>query len=282
MGKKKRILGIVLLLVIVILVVIGLSLDQIVRVGASAAATDALGVATRIGGANLSLLRGAVALKKLQVDNPPDYADDHFLTVRSCAADADVGSIFTDTIVIESVDIEGLVLSIEQKGLTSNLQTILDQLPKSDKPKDPSASAKRLIIDRLEIINPVARIKLTPIPGSTADIIELKLADIKLEKISDETGAGQLSAQVIQNVLAALAEAIVNQGVDVLPGQLRNQLSNAVGSVQQALNQAAQTMVQDAQKAVEAGAEDVKTKAQNLLKNPGKLLDAPGSKPKEK
>ena len=279
MKKKKRVVGILLLLVIVILLVVALSLDHIVKVGASAAATDALGVPTRIGGANLSLLRGAVALKKLQVDNPPGYADDHFLTVRNCAADADIGSLFTDTVVIESVDIEGLVLSIEQKSLTSNLQTILDQLPKSDKPKDPDAPAKRLIIDRLEIINPVAHIKLTPIPGSTADIVELKLADIKLQDISDETGAGQLSAQVIQNVLAALAEAVVKQGANVLPEQLRSQLSNTLGSVRQALDQAAQSAVQSAQQAVQAGTDDLKDKAQNLLKNPGKLLDTASPKP---
>ena len=63
-------------------------------------AGGALGVTVRVKDADLSILRAAVGIEGLSIANPPGYKHEHLLKLKECRASAKIGSLLTDTVVL--------------------------------------------------------------------------------------------------------------------------------------------------------------------------------------
>lgn len=220
MAKKSKAVEKVLL---VILVLIILAVIMVYSVGSSAlkagietAASKALNVAVNIDDLDLSIFQGRVSFEDVVIDNPPGYEYDKLLELGEATVAVGIGSLLSDTVNVREIILDGVNVVVEQKGLSNNLQEVINSIPKSEKkPKTGTEKpGKTLHIDTLEITNVTVNVKLLPIPGK-ADTISLKLASIRMTNLD-----GLDTAQLTGKILLAIAAGIAEQGSGLLPAEM--------------------------------------------------------------
>ena len=223
MKTKKMVLNFVVLPIVILLVILVAAFffvgTNLIKNGVEKAASSALGVPVTIESIDLSILQGHVGIKGLVVKNPPGYANETLLELGEAVVNLNIGSLMSDTVKIKLAKLDGTKLTIEQKGLSSNLKEILDKLPKEDKkavPK-PEEKGKNLHINRLEITNTNVMVKLLPIPGKS-DTVSLKLDPIIMDNLGTDQkiNTGALTAKVLK----AIATGVAKQGAGLLPDDM--------------------------------------------------------------
>lgn len=208
-------------------------------------ASSTLGVPVTVKSIDLSILRGKVEIKGLVVKNPPGYANETLLELGEGVVNLDIGSLMSDTIKIRLVKLDNTKLTIEQKGLTNNLNEILDKLPKEEKaaPKT-EKPGKNLTVNKLEITNTNVNVKLLPIPGKS-DTVSLKLDPIVMENLGTDK---KLSvASLVAKVMGALAMGVAKQGAGLLPDDMVKGIGSTLGKTAELGKDA----VKEGQKALE-------------------------------
>jgi hypothetical protein len=232
MKSAKKIVTYVVVSVVVILLVliVGISLSGagMIKGVVEKTASSTLGVPVTVKSISLSIMRGQVEIKGLVVKNPPGYANDTLLELGDGVVNLDIASLMHDTIKIQLVKLNDAKLTIEQKGLTNNLNEILDKMPKEEKSATPKTEkpGKNLTVNKLEITNTNVRVKLLPIPGKS-DTVSLKLDPIVMENLGTDK---KLSvATLVTKVIGALATGIAKQGAGLLPDDMVKGIGSTLG-----------------------------------------------------
>jgi len=266
MKAANKVLRIVILIVVVavVLALAGVYFlgERAVKIGIETAGTKALGVGVALDDVDLSILGGKVAIKGLTVRNPPGYQHENLLQLAWGRVGVGLSQLLGDPVRIKQVKLEGLNLTVEQKGLTNNLQQILDSLPKKEQ-QGPEPAGKKLRIDELEISDIKVNVKLLPLPGK-ADTVSLELPPIKMQNLGSDD---KLSlATLATKILLAVAEGIARQGSGILPEQMLGPMKQTLESV---LGRSL-----DLSKAVLEGGREVIETGKDALKEGQKVLDA--------
>lgn len=213
----------ILIVVVIVAVLVNLFGDRALKAGIETAATKVLGVGVTVKDISLSLLGGTLDLNGLIINNPPGYEHPNLLELGTSHVDVDVMSLLGDTVNIEDITLDGFMVVIEQKGLSSNLNVVLASLPSGEKkeeepePEQERAPGKKLQIANLEVSNVKVKVKLVPISGK-ADTVELTLAPIKMTNLGSDEKLD--IAMLIGKVLIAIAKGVAEEGADVLPKEL--------------------------------------------------------------
>ncbi|MGA2071365.1 MAG: AsmA family protein [Sedimentisphaerales bacterium] len=233
MKSAKKIITwvIVSILVILLVLIVGFSLfgAGLIKNTVEKVASSTLGVPVTIKSIDLSILSGKVGIKGLVVNNPPGYANPTLLELGDGVVNLDIRSLMGDTIKIQLVKLDDTKLTIEQKGLTNNLNEILDKLPKGEKEaaQKTGQPGKKLTVTKLEITNTNVRVKLLPVPGKS-DTVSLKLDPIVMENLGSDS---KLSvASLVAKVMGALATGVAKQGAGLLPKDMVNNINSTIGS----------------------------------------------------
>ena len=259
---KKSLKIAVGILVVLVLAFAGLelSLDKIVEKAVNAAAPAALGVPVTLQESDVSLVRGKAALKGLHVGNPEGYKTDGLLDLDSISVDVDNSTLLSDTLVVKSIAIEGLVVTYEKGLLNSNLGALIDQLSagKEEKPekegeaKEETAEkpGKKVIIEKLTIAGSKMNFSITGAAALTGGgAIPIPLPPITLTDLGKEK-EGVTPVEAIQNVL----KAILGAAGTAISGA-GNLIGDGVGAVGEGALAVGEGAV-DAGKAIVGGAAD--------------------------
>jgi len=217
----KILIGILVVLAIV-LVVAELAMDKMLLKGFNTAAPQMLGVPATLDDASLSLLRGTAGLAGLHIGNPEGFKTDSIFDLASIDIELDNASLLSDTIVIKSIAIDGLVLTYERGLLNSNLGALIDQLagdkektgadaPEKDKPAEKEKAdaaadkpGKKVIIEKLTITGSKMNVSLTGAAALTGGgVIPIPLPPITLTDLGKEK-EGVTVVEAIQRVLKAI------------------------------------------------------------------------------
>ena len=230
MKSAKKILTYVVVSIAVILLVliVGIYLfgAGMIKTEVERIASSTLGVPVTVKSIDLSILRGKVEIKGLVVNNPPGYANETLLELGDGVVNLDIGSLMGDTVKIQLIKLDNTKLTIEQKGLTNNLNEILDKLPKEEKTPKTEKPGKNLTVNKLEITNTNVMVKLLPIPGKS-DTVSLKLDPIVMENLGTDK---KLSvASLVAKVVSALAMGVAKQGAGLLPDDIVKGIGSTLG-----------------------------------------------------
>lgn len=253
MNKLQKILMGVVLILFVLIIAAGILIkvygNEAVRIGIEKASQSALKVKTRLAGVQLSFLGGSLDLHNLEIDNPEGFEHPTFLKLGHGHTALNVGSLLDKTVVIDTVQLENIEIVLEQKGLTSNLKEILNNLPKSEA-KEPTAGetkTKNIQIAQLIIRDVKVKANLVPVEGlARASTVSIPLKEIRMENIgtAENIDAAQLTAKVIR----AIAEGIVDQGKGILPLDMINSFTEELAKQGEALLQTGQQLLEEAGK----------------------------------
>jgi len=203
-----------------------------------------------------------VSMADLRVKNPAGYTNPELMVLGKGSVQAKIGSLMGDPARIERIDLSGVHLVIEQKGLTNNLQTILDGIAAAGgtgdkKPKE--EGGKSLQVGELEISDVTVDVKLLPIPGQSKDV-QLKLAPIRLSNLgtADKLSVAELSTKV----LLAIAGGIAEQGAGVLPQEI-------IGPMQSFLTEQGKVLLETGTQILEQG----KSAGEQIIKEGAKGIE---------
>lgn len=104
-----------------------------------------------LGGVNIQLREGRGELTDLVVANPPGFGSPEAFHANQLVLQIKPSSVVGDVIIIEEVVIKGVTVTAEQKGLTTNLQTILKSVQEGAGGEEPASgeSDVRLMVEKL-------------------------------------------------------------------------------------------------------------------------------------
>lgn len=212
--RLRRLLLVIPLLLGVLIILVLLWADEAVRKGVTVAGSQILDVPVTIGDLDLTWSSQGLIVRDVSIANPPGFRLPEMIHLDQGRLNARVKAFAEDTVHIRRIHLDGITVNMEQRGGVSNLQKILDRIPKPYEPNYPKT--KPLRIDLLEITNVVVRAKLTPLPGEY-DMVEFTLAPIRLENIGQKetVDSAILSSKVLLAILNSILEHL-GAGTDLL------------------------------------------------------------------
>ncbi|HEG44290.1 MAG TPA: hypothetical protein ENH94_09600 [Phycisphaerales bacterium] len=238
MGKKilKKTLTIVLVVIIVLVLLIAGSIklygDRALRVAIETVGTNVLKVPVTLEKISFSITKGTIDMQNLVVANPAGYEHPNLLELGHLNVQADIRSFLSDTATIKNIILNDMTVVIEQKGMTNNVQTVLNSLPapaeKEPKPAPAEKEAKpekQLVIDNLEITNIKVKAKLLPLPGR-AGTVSLTVPKITMTDIGK--GEKVTPADLISKIFTAIVEGIANSGNKLLPDKMIGSMGSSL------------------------------------------------------
>jgi hypothetical protein len=220
--------GLLGMLLIIVAVVLGIWMvgERVLKVGVEKAASKTLGVDVVVDDIGIAPFRGQLGIKGLEVRNPAGYELKNLLELNQGDVQVTLKSLMGDTVKIDYFRLDGINLVLEQKGMTNNLQEILNNMEKPDaKPAPAEKKGKNLEISELEITNVKVKVKLLPLPGQS-QTVDLALGPIKMQNLG--TDSKMDTGILASKILAAITEGIAKEGAGVLPADMLGGLSDAL------------------------------------------------------
>ncbi len=275
MKKMKKLLavliGLVLLVVIVVLIAWAM-IDGIAKEGIQRGAAYALDVPTTVDKASVSLLNGQVGIRQLVVANPKDFDTPHLMKLDHFDVQVRPGSLLSDTVDVHHFELVGLDMNIQQKGATSNVQALLDNMNRklggaspapspgpSAPPASPSPSAsptaekpkeaKKLKIDTITIKGIVAHVQVNPL-GGPGPSVDVKAPDLVLTGVTRNDPDGITVEELSKRLLLATVTAVVNSGGGIIPADLVKGIQGGLDGLKGNLAAGAGALVEQTQKQV--------------------------------
>lgn len=225
MTRKKKVLFVVILLPIVLLVGAWVFLDHLAKKAVEIGGEQAMGVPTAVKSVSLKPIRGKGSIEGLEVSNPQGFESPFFMHLDSGAAAMDVGSVFKDTVVMNSIALDGLELYLEKTDAGSNYKVILENMKKGEE-KAPEEGGKKFLVQEIVVRNIQVHADVVLVAKRT---VKLTIEEIRLENVGSDTGSGVIMSQLMGTIVKAVLTGIVANGGELL-GDIGTELgSNLAG-----------------------------------------------------
>ncbi len=244
MGKSvKVVLGLlvaVIAIVAIALVVVLQNLDAIIKTVIEDVGTEVTQTSVTVRDVKFTLTDGRGEIHGLRIGNPEGFSSASAFAMEKIAVQVAPASLTGPVIVIEEVTVDGATLTAEQRGMSTNLQALLDGMKPADAPAEPEASGEavdvRLMLEQLAFINSSATVD-TEQYGSKS----LKLPAIKLNNIGDsKTGLPpeELASEMLRAVIKQTQKAVSDYLEDLVKDkakeaaekELNKKLDEKIGS----------------------------------------------------
>lgn len=252
MKAIKVLFGLIVVLVIVVIIVgslIANNINNVVQTVVEDIGSETLKTKVTLGKADISLMNSRVLLSNLSIDNPDGFSDAKLFHMDEVVVDIDLMSLLDNTVSVEQMSIAGAKITVEQKGVSTNVQKILDNIDRDeDSPTTDTESESSSSLDQL-----LVKVASFQFVGSSATLItdqwgkqDLQLAEIKIKDIGGNKGVpvdelvGEIMKPIIKKVkLAAerrLKEVVMEKATekmqektDELKGRVSEKVNKALG-----------------------------------------------------
>jgi uncharacterized protein involved in outer membrane biogenesis len=176
---KKLVIRICIAVVIVLVlgvVAVCLSLDSAVKRGIETVGPMVTKVPVKLDSVSLSLLSGAGKIKGLLIGNPEGYKTPSAIQVGSASLELKPSSIFSDKVIIKSINVQAPEITFETDLKGNNLSKILSNLQAATGGSDNAGqttsgkSAKKLQVDDFLISNAKVHVSVTALGSKSATV----------------------------------------------------------------------------------------------------------------
>ncbi len=266
MKKLRRLL--VLIVVVLILVVVGalLMMDSLAKKAVETGGTYALGVETTVDSMSIRLVRGQLKMNGLRVANPEGFESPHLMESGILLVELKPASIFTDTMQLPVLSLDGLDMNIEQTLAGSNVSKILDNLKglkkkeQQEKPKKPKKPGKKVRVDKVIIKNVVVHFVLIGGKGVT-----VKIPEIELNDVGSGDGGDQSVADLIAQIFPAILEAVVKNSKGIVSDEFLKDIGGNLDELTAVAAERLKDLSGQADKAATDAVEGAKKKLDELF-----------------
>lgn len=220
MKKLFKILAALVVLLLLALVVASFFIGDIIKKGVETVGPQVTKVEVKLGGASLSLLGGSGSVSGLVVGNPPGYKSESAIKVGKASLALSPGSVFSDKVVIKSINVQTPEITIEGGLNDNNLTAIQKNVaaftgPSTDQPaagKDAKSASKKLQVD--EFIVSGAKVNAV-IMGRT---VPFTIPEIKLTGLGqgpEGITAADLTKRFMDEVIKGSLDGLVKAASDL-------------------------------------------------------------------
>ena len=249
--KKFLIFLIILLAIGSGIYVLSPSLESIIQNIVHKYGSQVTGTDVNLGGFKLSLLKGNVEINNLTVANPKNYTQPYIMSVGKVAVKVNLKSIFSDTIVIENVQIENPKITYELLSLTqNNLSQLLDNINKNttapDKNKSTSSSSnneekndikqnsKKVIVQHRLVSGGEINLAAS-IAGQSASarvpLPTIEMNDIGKQKNQNGTNIADTLSAILQKIFSTAYNTVVNSKLADMKTTAEESLNSVVEGI---------------------------------------------------
>lgn len=213
-----RILIGILALIVVAAICMGLFLDSAIKRGVETVGPMVAKVEVKLDAVSLSLLSGSGKVKGLLVGNPEGYKTPSAIQVGQASLALRPGSLFSDKVIIKSVNVEAPEVTFETDLKGNNLSKILANLQATtgggaSQPATPKSASKKLQVDDFLIRGAKLHVSVSTL-GQSATV---PLPDIHLTALG--TGPdGITAAELTKLVLQAIEKEAVQASSSAIAG----------------------------------------------------------------
>lgn len=209
----KKVLSIIGIVILVVVIGVVLFLGQIIKGAIETVGPQVAGVPMSVEKVRVNPLTGLVHVKALVIGNPDGFNTPSAMELGEFKLDISLGSLFTDTVVIKQILIDGPQITYEKSLKSSNLAELQKNLaPAEAAPKEEVAeaepkekkSAKKVIIEDFQFTNAKVNVTITALGGKK---MTLPLPPIKMQDIGKDTG-GASPVDVVKEVFASITSAV--------------------------------------------------------------------------
>lgn len=221
--KKKILIGLPLALVL-LLVVAFLFLDRIAEAAVEIGGEAAMGVPVSVGSIDVSPFAGRSHTEGLVISNPKGFETPFFMSLSRSDTSLEIGSLLEDTVIVNSIELQGLKAHLEKTKEGSNYEVILANMQEEEEEGAAGEEggkkflAKRIVVRDIDVRADLA------IAGEKLSSVDLHIEEILLENVGSDTEGGRITSQVMHTIVKAVLAAILEQGARVLPEVMVNGL----------------------------------------------------------
>ena len=187
--KFVKVFGGIVLLVVALFAVLFIyvltNLGSIVRDMVEQVGPQITQTPVHLGNVDINVREGRGQLSDFAVENPTGYSSENLFTFDNVVLRIEPGSVTQPVKVLNEVTIEGVQITAEQKGMTTNLQEVLKNIQSAGGPdEEPSAEQAdvRLMLERLNFTE--GTIKLITEKYGEYDVA---LPRVELKNLGDRT-----------------------------------------------------------------------------------------------
>lgn len=239
-----RFLVLIGVLGIVAVVLIGLSLDALVKGGVETMGPQVLGVPVTLEEVDIALLSGTsvqAGLTRLVINNPEGYETAYAVSLPKIRVQVDRNSLLTDTVIVEEVLIVAPAITFEWSLRGSNLGTIQENVKRNTRsdPDDDDREKgdrheeeepdKTVHVKKVMVKDALINVSFT---GGENEVIRLPLPDLELRDIGNPSKGvtfPQASAVIFDAIYGAILKAVMQSGM-LLPETVE-QFGKSVGKM---------------------------------------------------
>ncbi|TAH32413.1 MAG: hypothetical protein EYC62_09095 [Alphaproteobacteria bacterium] len=209
-GKKKSLLTVLVILAVIVLAV-NVGKNWIVKTMIERVATNNLKVPVHIGGLNLTLTSGQIAIRSLTIGNPTGFNSPHLLHLTEGEAHFDIHSLMEPVLVVDRIALNGLSVYYEVNENGNNVDNVVKVISpppaKESKVSGKTKPPRELIIRNLDITD-IAATPMFNFAGQTASQ-RIQIADIHLRDIGREgkTVTVAEASEIVMNSLSKNLDA---------------------------------------------------------------------------
>lgn len=265
----KKIMIVCALSVVLIGVMVMLFLDAAAARIVAIAGTRVLGVQITLSSAHIAIVGGTSSLKELVVAQPVGFGTDPMLKVKYSGVTANLPELLSSQVVIEEINIDGVLVTLVEKDGKVNLQVVADALSQS-----PDASATPAPTKESSGTVTIKQLKVTSIKVlvqgdsslTAGKTLEVNIPDIVVADLGSKTPVSQVAAHVSAQLINRLLIAIVKAQIANLPSAMTNGLQSAAGKMGSIFNGTAEfPIIQGAGNSIKDGVKDIGKGIKNIF-----------------
>ncbi|MEQ8315440.1 MAG: hypothetical protein RL839_08255 [Gammaproteobacteria bacterium] len=215
--------------------------DSLVVRGIEVGGSRVLGTQVDVDSALISPVGGVGSISGLRVANLEGFQSDYAFQMEEISIELDVGSVFSDVVIVESVTISQPQITYERSLTRDNIRALLNNISSgggASAPADEAASTRRIIIREFLMENPRVNLVAASMEAPIA------LPSISLRNIGEENNAATV-ADALRQILSAVSASILNSDppvLDMIRENVENRLQQGAEEVENVVDDAVEDL----------------------------------------
>lgn len=214
------------------------NIDGIVKQLIEEIGTETLGSKVSVAEVKVKLTEGSASVSGLTVANPPGFSAEPVFSLGNIKVAIDTGSITGPVYVINEISVSGVNVIAEQKGVTTNVQTLLDGMPETEAGSgeagaDASGSDVLLSIAEVNFADGSMELRSDQFENQTVDLKRLNLRNLGTPEngLTPEQVGAEVAIQLVDQISVAVQDAIAQYARKEAEKAIKNKLGEKLGDL---------------------------------------------------
>lgn len=238
---NKVVVGVVVVLVLAVAgagVYLLQNLEGIVKSLIEEIGTETVGQKVSVADVKIKLGEGSASISGLTVANPPGYSNEPVFSLDNISVSIDAGSITGPVYVINEISVDGVSVLAEQKGVSTNVQALLDGMPSTEggeaAPAESSAGSDVLLaIGKVNFANGSMELRSDQFENQKVELKRLNLRNLGTPEngLTPEQIGYEVTNQLVDQIKDAVTDAIAQYAKKEAEKKVREKIGEKLGDL---------------------------------------------------